>query len=716
MAQTNGLRASFSLEEFLHLSALNAFAVAQPILDRLAANPGYLWRRNISGMDVIATIIILLTTIPVGSCLIIGLLRWQGLARSADVALKCLISFLFLMSFLIAARWIAESLSFGHYGVPQSLLALLALFSAGLAVRLYSRHEAIRLVLSICACGVVLFPMSFFSSAAIQEQVLGISRQKEVAVPAPNPAPVVMIVFDGLCGMALLDEHHEIDRVRYPAFARLADVSDFYRNATTVHTRTDHAVPAILCSTIPAENRVPVEADYPTSLFRMIHRTQQYKMTVAEPVSHFFKALKIPKRRLQSTSGTQIGTLLATLLKVYVDISMPQEIDLNLVSIPKEWFGMGPFAWASEASVIDGEIVSGWDSGRELQCDQFIQAITNTDEPTFRFLHVVIPHDPWNLLPSGKSYVRYGNNFDSIVGSDEELWADDGWLVNQGWQRYLLQLQFADRALGQILDRLERTGQLDRSLVVVTADHGMAFAPGFNRRVPSAMTLPDIASVPLIIKQPFQKRPEISDRNVETIDVTPTIADVLGLQADGAWEGESLLREHAERPRKTLISPPDTIVFEAAFAQRYRYLDRMIDAFGTGSGDDRLQKLNIVPELIGRQTAGLTLGNPAAFNTDLYHGGGDIDPKFSNFVPCYLQGRLSIDHSDASPRILAIALNGVVLATTRTTRDPDFAGEWSAMLPEDAFLPAGNRVQLFEVETGGLEIILHEIALKPFPS
>ena len=44
--------------------------------------------------------------------------------------------------------------------------------------------------------------------------------------------------------------------------------------------------------------------------------------------------------------------------------------------------------------------------------------------------------------------------------------------------RHLLQLQATDTLLGQILARLKRAGAYDDSLVVVTADHGVAFTKG----------------------------------------------------------------------------------------------------------------------------------------------------------------------------------------------------------------------------------------------
>ena len=62
------------------------------------------------------------------------------------------------------------------------------------------------------------------------------------------------------------------------------------------------------------------------------------------------------------------------------------------------------------------------------------------------------------------------------------MWTDNQSAVNQYWQRHLLQLGFTDRLLGRLVTRLRRAGLYDRSLLVVTADHGASFRPGDNRR------------------------------------------------------------------------------------------------------------------------------------------------------------------------------------------------------------------------------------------
>ena len=61
-------------------------------------------------------------------------------------------------------------------------------------------------------------------------------------------------------------------------------------------------------------------------------------------------------------------------------------------------------------------------------------------------------------------------------------WVDDEWPVLQEYRRHLTQVRYVDTLLGRLLDRLKAQGLYDRSLVVVTGDHGVSFRPGVPSR------------------------------------------------------------------------------------------------------------------------------------------------------------------------------------------------------------------------------------------
>ncbi|MGC4120972.1 MAG: alkaline phosphatase family protein [Myxococcales bacterium] len=91
----------------------------------------------------------------------------------------------------------------------------------------------------------------------------------------------------------------------------------------------------------------------------------------------------------------------------------------------------------------------------------------------------------------------------------------------------------ADRAVGEILGALRRGGQLSRTLVIVTADHGgvgMTHEPGDGR----SLHIPWIASGPGI-----RRGDDLATRGVEvhTEDTFATAAWWLGLPLDPALDG-----------------------------------------------------------------------------------------------------------------------------------------------------------------------------------
>ncbi len=114
------------------------------------------------------------------------------------------------------------------------------------------------------------------------------------------------------------------------------------------------------------------------------------------------------------------------------------------------------------------------------------------------------------------------------------------YLTRHNEQRYLLQLGFVDRLLGRLIRQLKRTGIYDDTLILVTADHGFAWQVGVpTRRSVSNGNVEELTPVPFFVKAPGQRRGRVNDAYVETLDVTPTIADVLGMRLGYRTDGSS---------------------------------------------------------------------------------------------------------------------------------------------------------------------------------
>ena len=98
----------------------------------------------------------------------------------------------------------------------------------------------------------------------------------------PAEAPVVMVVLDELPTVSLLRSDGELDAVRYPNFARLAEDATWFRNATTVHEWTTGAVPPMLTGQRP--DGLPLFIDHPNNLFTLLGGA--YDLNVHESQTH----------------------------------------------------------------------------------------------------------------------------------------------------------------------------------------------------------------------------------------------------------------------------------------------------------------------------------------------------------------------------------------------------------------------------------------------
>ena len=702
-----------AVQELLHVSALNAFAIVQPILDSFVNNVAFLRYYNYSTSAVMLAIAILTLGLPTLQFCLRSILHRMGFPRIADQLHKVLLAMLFLVAFSYATRWMSSTFCLADYGVPDELLLLTAILASGWLTQLYYRSEILRQMLLLSLAGVVLYPAVFFLNPAIQEEVLLIPlRTYFQPVTAQSPTPVIFVVFDGLSGMAILDKNHKIDRGRYPSFARLGDRSHFFRNASTVHIRTDHALPAILSGSMPTGTQQPVESEYPLNLFRLLDNSRQFEFSIFEP---FTQLAPNHLRRLNRSEGQfrQAFALLETALRVYQRMCLPRAMESWAVDVPREWFRILPPSTAA-ADTLDGKIVYPWDTGVDLQVQHFVRCLRNTERPGLRFLHLALPHDPWTRLPSGQQYREQRVSDDVIPGGTGQTWVEDEWLVNQGWQRYLFQVQYADACLGAILDKLEETDLFDDALIVVTADHGFAFHKGCSRRDPQSQNLSDLIPVPLLIKYPHQQSGEVSDRNVETIDILPTVADVLGLPADPAWDGQSLRSATVDRPRKTVVAGSDlnsTIIIEAAFPGRFRYVERLHEVF-KNRDDGALQNLQFLPELYGKDVSTFLTNGGSEHSLSLTESFTPAEAHKHGFVPCYYAGLVHGMSVDETPAILAVAVNGVIQATTRTSTAPECLGLWTVMVPDSAFSGPNDRVQFYDVERIADTVRLRELKLE----
>ena len=288
------------------------------------------------------------------------------------------------------------------------------------------------------------------------------------------------------------------------------------------------------------------------------------------------------------------------------------------------------------------------------------------------------------------------------------------------------QVGYADTILKNIIDRLKASGLYEDSLFVVTSDHGASFRPTLPFKGVARESISDVVRVPLFIKLPGQKKGIVDDRNVETIDVLPTVADVLGAKLSQEVDGVSALDSSmSERTQKFLFTggrSPRKIKWP--MDDWNSSVERKLALFGRSTGSFP-KLLNVpYPDLVGQEVDSLRLVEPksglgAVFQSASLYEAVDLNAEF---LPVLLKGWIIKDRSfkdvllSVRPEVdyplkLAIALNGTIQATTQTLNFPFMArgGFWSTFLEPDQLCSGRNKIEFFLIHSQDSEVSLERI-------
>ena len=669
------------LTDALHLAVLSAFAVAQPLFDLLGRRPEFFAVRRSEPVDLwlLAAVLCLVVPLP--------LILLELLAGAVDRRLRRALHA--VLCAILIATVLLPPLERTFDSGPWAKLIPAALAGIAGAVVL-ARWRPARLLLSYLIPVLAVFPAVFL----LRPGIVKILRPGEVEAPPPTDAttPIVLLIFDEIPVTSLLAGPNEIDAGAYPNFAALARQATWYRHAATASDFTVLAVPAILSGRLPDAPRLPLAPDHPRSLFTLLG--ERYAMNVSESVTQVCPA------RLCDTGGREAGpaarlrSLFADLRVLYLHVLLPKAWTDHLPPVTQNWMLFED----------RDDWLADWNrrgrGDRVAQLDRFLDGIVATDEPVLHLLNLLLPHPPFDYLPSGQ---RYSAQTD-VVGLDVDVLADDEWAATQIQQRHLLQLGYTDRVLGEVIARLEQAGLWDRSVVAVTADHGVGSTAGRNRRRVTGWNFAEILPVPLLIKAPGQRQGRLDPRPISLIDVLPTIAELAGAELPWPIDGISLAdpaapgREQlpAVRHRNPLPAPFEVSIadLEAGEQAALAVLEQRFGKVGAGGRD--LYRVGRRREWVGRRVADLPIAAATDFKYRLRWPAAalDIEPGGS-FVPAHLSGEL-VGSAVQSPIDLAVAVNGRIAAvTTSWAFEPT---RWSAVVDPQAFRSGVNRVELLALD------------------
>ena len=673
----------------LHLVVLTTFAATQPIYDRLGERPAFLADSGVGFPAILLLVFMLSVAVPAivaGGFWGVG--RW--LPRTAEALFPIVVYLLLTVIALPVVKYLEGRLAWLTIG--------LALASAGAVTCAYFASRHIRSIVTVASPAVVIFPALFLCYSPVARMYFPATR---IEAAHGDPAPVVMIVFDEFRGSTLVNQRGEIDAERFPHFGELARGSTWFRNATTVHPDTGQAVPALLSGKYPSMQRDPQPDDLPQNLFTVLGATDEYELTSFEPFTRLAPTHSQTAPPATGPIWAQVSSIMPTLARVYLAHLTPAELQGQIPRIPRLWFGLHD-AGSVDRTLRRGVVRYNWGDDRRAQFEHFLDCLVDSPKPGLYFMHVILPHVPWCYLPSGRRYMVEINQWELFAfdthGEKMDLWGADELYVVHSQQRQLLQLQFTDALVGKLLARLRETGLYDKCLLIVTADHGISFKPGDSCRVATPGNIADIMSIPLFVKKPGQQEEIVSDKNVESVDILPTIAGLLGTKLELSVDGRPMFDASLpERTEKTLIVPdgrrsiPATVVDDVSAARELRA------RFGAGNDPEAMFRIGPHAELVGQHVESLPAEPGPGAELELIRSGTHYSEDRDELAPCYFEGRVVRPKISAQPACLALAVNGVIHAVTRTYQLDGFRDRWAAMVPESAFHVGQNDVQFYVV-------------------
>ena len=661
----------------LHLAALVQIAVAWPLYDLLSRFPEFFVARQSRPVDMAVLVLVLGIGLP---AVLFGLQAAlsridQRLGRSLHLALIAVLCLLLGLS--LSHTWLDHPAHLA-FGVACGLLLTLA----------YWRTRIGKLFATFLAPAIVVVPAVFLVNLDVSSLLRPAESEPRVADSGSVAAtPVIFVVFDELPTWALLDASGDMDAERFPNLAELAGTSYWFPNATTVATSTSLAIPPIVTGQFPAAFVMPHHGEYPDNLFTWLGG--DYDLNVQEAVSALCPGSLCDSSRLP-TLAQRVQRLLLDGSAIYLNLVAADLLRGKLPVITQSWESF----WGSAGP---GKQMY---EHRLLQLAEFVERIQITEQPGLEFIHVNFPHIPYEFLPSGK---RYPEGW-LMPGLDfaTDVWTGTSAQTDRALHRFLLQLGALDAWLGTLLDRLQKLDLYDRSVIVLTADHGVSFTAGASRRdTPPLENLErNILPVPLIIKAPHQSIGVVSRRNAETIDILPTLAELLDRPLTWPVDGVSLLGELKPPGKRAVHSYRDLAIFETdANRIEEALVESAREAGFRTSGKFGGQPLSgAEADLLGKSVSDLAVrtgGDRVAHVRDQAHF-SSVDLQ-SHFLPAHATGSIESPHH--SPIRLAIALNDVIVTLTDSYAEND-GWNFSAMLPESAFRQGVNALRVFAVEPG----------------
>jgi Sulfatase len=686
------------------LFGLAGVAVTQPVLELFGENPtffvagGYGRRQIVAFSAVVAVVpalvVWLVTALP-------GLVHKHAGTALHGLGVAALGA---LFGLLLGRAW----------GVEAVVTTFALAVTIGLGVSLAEwRWRPVRQFLGLLAVGNLAFLVLFLVASQTSDLLRRASYGDAGTVHIPPlDGPVTIVVLDEFPLSSIVRPDGTINQVRFPNLASLAAESTWFRNAATESVLTPDSVPSILTGLIHDSSDYPILSDHPRNYFTLFG--QSY------PVHRYERVTDLcPPDACGRPPAQPLAQALDDAKVVYQHRVLPARLRERLPAIDQAW---GQFAddvagGSTPETAPSSEDrrsryqqlsdVSEEDNSKRGQLNALVRQGRSIDgNPSINFIHVLAPHVPYVLTPWGTTAVDTWDQKEMPQPGEpgyERIFAE----------RYALQamqIGVLDQAIGEVVDHLKRVGAWESGTVVLTSDHGMTTSapdrPGQAARAGSGRELTDetqddLLRIPLFIKAPGQTEGEVRDDPASTIDVLPSLVDLLDIEVDWTFDGHSLFDGSVPSVDRLLTSEIEDL---------YDHVARQQEAFPHGEDWIAMAAIGVHGDLVGTTVSDHSVGRSSELSWSLDHRDALDDPSSTNGnVPVLMTG--TVTGANGEPPDLVVAIDDQIAGTIGGYRRHEGAWRFSGILGPPGARGEGEEVVAYEVDRAADGVVLHLLAI-----
>lgn len=165
----------------------------------------------------------------------------------------------------------------------------------------------------------------------------------------------------------------------------------------------------------------------------------------------------------------------------------------------------------------------GWGAPDRDLFDYALNILTKEKGPVFAEIMTLSGHFPFNDYPTD-------GQAPPVKGSAL-------------YQKYCRALYYTDFALGEFLQKAQRSPLAKNTIFIITGDHGIWVYPDGDRYAGRALRQEIFFRVPGLLWSPHLLKPRVIEGVSSHVDLTPSVLDLLGLHPTNAFLGTSVFRD-----------------------------------------------------------------------------------------------------------------------------------------------------------------------------